>query len=46
MALFFMAIMLHLIEYEPEGESIYIEFTFEELKPFIKRGSPLDYLFN
>ena len=21
-------------------------FTFEELKPFIKRGSPLDYLFN
>ena len=24
----------------------FIEFTFEELKPFIKRGSPLDYLFN
>ena len=23
-----------------------IDFTFEELKPFIKRGSPLDYLFN
>lgn len=24
----------------------YKEFTFEEIKPFIKRGSPLDYLFN
>lgn len=23
-----------------------IEFTFEELKPFIKEGSPLEYLFN
>ena len=33
-------------EYEVEGECIYIEFTFEELKPFIKRGSVLDYLFN
>ena len=29
-----------------EGYEIYINFTFEELKPFIKRGSPLDYLFN
>ena len=28
------------------GHYIYINFTFEELKPFIKRGSPLDYLFN
>ena len=23
-----------------------IEFTFEELKPFVKKGSPLEYLFN
>ena len=30
--------------YTPGGASI--EFTFEELKPYIKRGSPLDYLFN
>ena len=30
--------------YTPGGGSI--EFTFEELKPFITRGSPLDYLFN
>ncbi|WP_432633865.1 hypothetical protein [Brachyspira sp.] len=29
-----------------ETVSIYLNFTFEELKPFIKRGSPLDYLFN
>ena len=33
-----------LVWYTPGGGSI--EFTFEELKPFIKRGSPLDYLFN
>lgn len=25
---------------------LWATFTFEELKPFIKRGSPLDYLFN
>ena len=36
----------HLMIYEPEGEYIDIEFTFEELKPFIKRGSVLEYLFN
>ncbi|WP_432632502.1 hypothetical protein [Brachyspira sp.] len=29
-----------------EPYSIDIDFTFEELKPYIKRGSPLDYLFN
>ena len=34
------------MEYETREESIYINFTFEELKPYIKRGSPLDYLFN
>ena len=34
------------MEYETREESIYIDFTFEELKPYIKRGSPLDYLFN
>ena len=28
------------------GYYITIEFTFEELKPFIKKNSPLDYLFN
>ena len=33
-------------EYEPEGKNTYINFTFEELKPFIKRGSVLEYLFN
>ena len=33
-------------QYYISGENIYIEFTFEELKPFIKRGSVLDYLFN
>ena len=33
-------------EYDMNSEDIYINFTFEELKPFIKRGSPLDYLFN
>lgn len=33
-------------EYEAGSENIYINFTFEELKPYIKRGSPLDYLFN
>lgn len=31
---------------ENEPHFIDIDFTFEELKPFIKRGSPLDYLFN
>lgn len=33
-----------LVWYIPGGGSI--EFTFEELKPFIKKNSPLDYLFN
>lgn len=33
-------------QYYISGENIYIEFTFEELKPFIKRGSVLEYLFN
>lgn len=33
-----------LVWYTPGGGSI--EFTFEELKPFIKKNSPLDYLFN
>lgn len=33
-------------EYDMNSGDIYINFTFEELKPFIKRGSPLDYLFN
>ena len=27
-------------EYDMNSESIYIDFTFEELKPYIKRGSP------
>ena len=31
---------------ENEPHFIDIDFTFEELKPYIKRGSPLDYLFN
>ena len=33
-----------LVWYTPGGGSI--EFTFWEIKPFIKKGSPLDYLFN
>ena len=34
--------------YDPNYDMYFFEaaFTFEELKPYIKRGSPLDYLFN
>ena len=39
-------ITFYYINHFPLEAPLEATFTFEELKPFIKRGSPLDYLFN
>lgn len=40
-------IYLMLVEFiHPDYDDLVLEFKFEELKPFVKKGSPLEYLFN